>query len=129
MHGQVTHAQSLHSSNVCHLFPPMLEVLFSFLVHTFSGGLSRVASAMSSPTRSRSPMRTASVHDDKAEEPKENPDALTQVGLGEQGALPEAPSEGPKERRKIPKMPMMVHEVCLPHLLKSQLGSSWLRLL
>ena len=63
MHGQVTHAQSLHSLNVCHLFPPMLEVLFSFLVHTFSGGISRVASAMSSP-RSRSPMRTTSVHDD-----------------------------------------------------------------
>ena len=73
----------------------MLEVLFSFLVHTFSGGLSRVASAMSlSPTRSRSPRNTGSVHDDKAEEPKENPEALTQVGFTEQDVLPEAPAEG-----------------------------------
>ena len=70
-------------SNVCHLFPPMLEVLFSFsfLVHTISGGFSHVASAMSSPTRSRSPMRSGSVQDDKTEEPKEIPDAVTQVGL------------------------------------------------
>ena len=87
-------------SNVCHWFPPMLEVLFSFLVHTFSGGLSRVASAMSSPNRSRSPMRTTSVQDDKAEEPKENPDALTQVGLTEQEALPEASVEGEKKYSK-----------------------------
>ena len=77
----------------------MLEVLFSFLVHTFSGGLSRVASAMSSP-RSRSPLRTTSVRDDTAEEPKENPDALTQVGLGEQGSGPEAPAEGEKKDSK-----------------------------
>ena len=77
----------------------MLEVLFSFLVHTFSGGISRVASAMSSP-RSRSPMRTTSVHDDAAEEPKENPDALTQVGLDEQGTGPEAGVEGEKKDSK-----------------------------
>ena len=73
----------------------MLEVLFSFLVHTFSAGLSRVSSAMSpSPTRSRSPRNTGSVHDDKSEEPKENPEALTQVGLTGQDVLPEAPAEG-----------------------------------
>ena len=78
----------------------MLEVLFSFLVHTFFGGSSRVASAMSlSPSRSRSPKNTGSVHDDKAEEPKENPAALTQVGLTEQDGLPEAPVEG--ERKDV----------------------------
>ena len=78
----------------------MLEVLFSFLVHTFSGGLSRVALAMSSPNRSRSSMRTTSVHDDKAEEPKENPDAPTQVGLAEKEGLPEAPVEGERKDSK-----------------------------
>ena len=76
-------------SNVCHLFPPMLEVVFSFLVHTISGGLSRVASAMStSPTRSRSPMRSGSVQDEKIEE---NPEA--QVGLNAPEGLPEAEAE------------------------------------
>ena len=80
----------------------MLEVLFSFLVHTFSGGLSRVASAMSlSPTRSRSPRNTGSVHDDKAEEPKENPEALTQVGLTEQDGLPEAPAQNEGSRGEL----------------------------
>ena len=85
--GQVTQHNKWHAwsgytclkfaffSNVCHLFPPMLEVLFSFLVHTISGGLSRVASAMStSPNRSRSPLRhTGDNPDGKAEGPKENP--------------------------------------------------------
>ena len=95
MHGQVTHASSLHSSNVCHLFPPMLEVLFSFLVHTFSGGLSRVASAMStSPTRSRSPMRTRENLDDKAEAPEESPIVPNQVAPSGHGELPEATAEG-----------------------------------
>ena len=78
----------------------MLEVLFSFpfLVHTISGGLSRVASAMSSPTRSRSPLRnTVSGHDDKAEEPKENPAAITQVGRIEQDGMPEAPADEEKK--------------------------------
>ena len=76
-------------SNVCHLFPPMLEVVFSFLVHTISGGLSRVASAMStSPTRSRSPMRSGSVQDEKIEE---NPEA--QVGLNAPEGLLEAEAE------------------------------------
>ena len=87
-------------SNVCHLFPPMLEVLFSFLVHTISGGFSRVASAISSPTRSRSPMRTGSVQDDKIEKPKENPDAVTQVGLNVPEGLPEAPAEAEKKEPK-----------------------------
>ena len=76
-------------SNVCHLFPPMLEVAFSFLVHTISGGLSRVASAMStSPTRSRSPMRSGSVQDETIEE---SPDA--QVGLNAPEGLPDAEAE------------------------------------
>ena len=69
-------------SNVCHLFPPMLEALFSFLVHTFFGGFSRVASAMSTspPDRSRSPMRnTGENPDGEAEVPKENPVAPTEV--------------------------------------------------
>ena len=87
-------------SNVCHLFPPMWEVLFSFLGHTISGGFSRVASAMSSPTRSRSPMRTGSVQDDKTEEPKENPDAVTQAGLDVPEGLPEAPAEAEKKEPK-----------------------------
>ena len=79
-------------SNVCHLFPPMLEVVFPFLVHTISGGLSRVASAMStSPTRSRSPMRSGSVQGEKIEEPKENPDA--QVGLNAPEGLPDGEAE------------------------------------
>ena len=85
-------------SNVCHLFPPMLEVVFSFLVHTISGGLSRVASAMSSPTRSCSPMRSGSVQDEKIEEPKENPDA--QVGLNAPEGLPEGTAEAEKKESK-----------------------------
>ena len=95
MHGQVAHASSLHSSNVCHLFPPMLEVLFSFLVHTISGGLSRVASAMSSPTRSRSPIRNTGENcEGEAEVPKENPIAPTEVVPSGHAGLPEAPAEG-----------------------------------
>ena len=83
-------------SNVCHLFPPMLEVLFSFLVHTIFGGLSRVASAMStSPDRSRSPSRnTGDNPDGKAEVPKENPVVPTEVVPSGHVELPEAPAEG-----------------------------------
>ena len=83
-------------SNVCHLFPPMLEVLFSFLVHTIFGGLSRVASAMStSPDRSRCPLRnTGDNPDGKAEVPKENPVVPTEVVPSGHVQLPEAPAEG-----------------------------------
>ena len=65
-----------------------------FLPTPFPG----VCSAMSlSPTRSRSPRNTGSVRDDKSEEPKENPEALTQVGHTGQDVLPEAPAEGEKQ--------------------------------
>ena len=72
----------------------MLEVLFSFLVHTISGGLSRVASAMSSsPNRSRSPLRNnGNTPDDKAEVPKENP--VVPVSVVPPPNLPDAPAEG-----------------------------------
>ena len=76
----------------------MLEVLFSFLVHTISGGLSRVASAMSSsPTRIRSPLRNnENTPDDKAEVPKENPVVPVGVVPPPSGhvELPDAPAEG-----------------------------------
>ena len=74
----------------------MLEVLISFLVHTFFGGLSRVASAMStSPDRSRSPLRnTGENPDGKAEVPKENPVAPTEVVPSGHAELSEAPAEG-----------------------------------
>ena len=76
----------------------MLEVLFSFLVHTISGGLSRVASAMSSsPNRSRSPLRNnENTPDDKAEVPKENPVVPVSVVPPPSGhvELPDAPAEG-----------------------------------
>ena len=74
----------------------MLEVLFSFLVHTISGGLSRVASAMStSPDRSRGPLRnTGNNPDGKAEVPKENPVVPTEVVPSGHVELPEAPAEG-----------------------------------
>ena len=74
----------------------MLEVLFSFLVHTISGGLSRVASAMStSPDRSRSPLRnTGDNPDGKVEVPKENPVVPTEVVPSGHVELPEAPPEG-----------------------------------
>ena len=74
----------------------MLEVLFSFLVHTISGGLSRVSSAMStSPTRSRSPLRNSGENPDgEVEVPKENPVAPTEVVPGGHAGVPEAPAEG-----------------------------------
>ena len=102
----------------------MLEVLFSFLVHTISGGLSRVASAMSSPTRSRSPMRSGSVHDDKAEEPKENPDAVTQVGLNEPEGLPEAPAEGEKKDSKDANDATPAEEAAGKQLLEAVVSAS-----
>ena len=78
----------------------MLEVLFCFLVHTISGGLSRVASAMStSPTRGRCPLRnTGEDPDGKAEVPEESPVVPTEVVPSGHVELPEAPAEaGVKE--------------------------------
>ena len=101
MHGQVTHALSLHSFECLSLVSSYVggSVFFS-CPHHFRGFIACGLSYMSSPTRSRSPMRTGSVHDDKAEEPKENPDAVSQVGLNEPEGLPEAPAEGEKKDSK-----------------------------
>ena len=106
----------------------MLEVLFSFLVHTISGGLSRVASAMySSPNRSRSPLRnTGNTPDDKAEVPKENPVVPVNVVPPPSGhvELPDAPAEGKEKEGTQSVVATPAEEAAGKQLLEAVISAS-----
>ena len=104
----------------------MLEVLFSFLVHTISGGLSRVASAMSiSPTRSRSPLRnTGENPDGKAEVPEESPVVPTEVVPSGHVELPEAPAEGGVKEGSQGKVATPAEETAGKQLVEAVISAS-----
>ena len=100
----------------------MLEVLFSFLVHTISGGLSRVASAMSaSPTRSRSPLRNT---DGKAEVPEESPVVPTEVAPSGHVELPEAPAQGGVKEGSQGKVATAAEETAGKQLVEAVISAS-----
>ena len=93
MHGQVTHASSLHSFECLSLVSSYVGGCVFFSCPPVPG-VFRVwpqLCPLLQLTRSRSPMRSGSVQDEKIEEPKENPDA--QVGLNAPEGLPEAETE------------------------------------
>ena len=104
----------------------MLEVLFSFLVHTISGVLSRVASAMStSPTRSRSPLRNTGANPDgKAEVPEESPVVPTEVVPSGHAELSEAPAEGGEKEGSQGKVATPAEETAGKQLVEAVISAS-----